>query len=339
MLRTLPIIIVAMTAHACGFKIEVGKKERERPEFIPDEVGLAIADVDNLAITDVDRFLKALRKPDSDEGRILVEELKQGLRSRLRKTFLDLEKRVIELTSQEQTIDFGAGLFQDLKPDIELPLYDVDLMLYPDFSQLDSVLWSAAFLVAEQGSSAKLDIKELPDLDLVSTLLFYDMGVLVEGGGYRVETGEHTHVVSDFQWQLIEEPDAPLVEYRKSRIVMDYVERQDMKSVSLNWDIIPEDERAILYSLTMNLSLGSSVIQSSLILGRRQPEGSWLSQSFKKVIDIERTDNGLLVWRERWLDHQGEYDKTASIDLKAGIATLLEDQSSQVSLNLNPGSP
>lgn len=193
--RGQPVIIGLLSlATACGsIVVRVGKAEKPRPEFEPS----TLSNPDPLGMKTLDSWLAKFDKlKTEDKAKVLIQEMKQGLRYHLRQALGSLETAV-----KEEALRPGSES-DELAPGETQNGVDDPIAVF----ESDTMPWLAVLTDGEQLLLPADGESEQTPLDEVVVGLFYDFGIHVRGqwSTHTDEAGTRQQL-SDIYWRIVPE--------------------------------------------------------------------------------------------------------------------------------------
>ena len=203
-MRMLTLIsLLAWLLSACGsVTVKVGKKERPRPEFQPTSVEEQNQDGLDRSLVDLKTVFERFAEENQDKARVVVEESKAGLRSKLRRSVRELQKAIAKAAENSKTLSMqatnGESVFLELDESFSI---DQSRLI----NSVESLAFSLPFRVEDKSPPVALE----PIDDVLGVLLF-DFGLYVKGGFHRArytddQFGELEETVARLRWRIIPE--------------------------------------------------------------------------------------------------------------------------------------
>ena len=310
-------IMLALGVCSCGpIEFQVGRKEKVRPEFVASPP--LTPKSTTLTTTNLQSFLDSFERELQDDGAKLVLQLKEGLREKLRSYLEQIEESII--TNATADINIESPLLQRVKDLGKAQVRFDDFQYFEETQVIENALVGIVGVAVKNQVDAIPAPGQVPKIDLLTTILFYDMGIQLDGTGAKFQNETETDVVSELNWQIIPEEGGESL--RRTRLKYSFWKAGTDRELQLDVNV---DSGETEESAALQIKLGSGVghISAELRYGLQNSEGEWSFLNIDRSIKLEIESDSRLVWEEKnWVDGRWQTELVA-IDLESLIAELL----------------
>ncbi len=315
---SIAIILSGLYLSSCGsLQLKVGRKEKIRPEFKPmppKEEG----SMPSLTLYNFQSFLDSFESKIEDDGAKLVAQLQDGLRSKLRGFLEQMEDSVIKNASEP--IKFESPLFNRLVEQNQVRLKPNDLKYFDEAKLLENALGGLLAVAVNNSVDQLPDPQRLPPIDLLTSVLFYDLGINLSGTGAVADTEEGKFLSSSLSWQVI--PEVETQSLRTSSINFEFAKQNGTRELTFSF-AVSGPMLAHTAGFQFYMSSSDKNIQVQVQYGYKNKQDQWESLSIDRTIKLTVLSDSKMEWQESILTKDGQREQTATIDLETLIAELL----------------
>lgn len=325
------VTILSTSLFGCGdVVVKVNKKGKAGSSDVAAvPSGSTEKNSSEVTIDDVADYLQDVDKLKKDGAQFIIEKLKAGWRGEIRKSLRQLRSSIIRNAATEHS--YKNELFKKINEIDCSDINKLDISILDKDTNLGTLLQGSLLAALDKASAAELHPKLPGQIDEITKMIMFEMGVNVKGQSRVSKDGNRTIMESDIIWQVIhetnedaalEEEDAFGISLGFRRIIEEGKPETFELEVRVAKGLYQGEIAGDVYYMVLNLvkdktSVGGLKIETSIENGIKNGEGAVTSKVYarKMVFSQEGANKDIFVLQDiARLGMEGEETREARID-------------------------